>query len=75
MFEEIRKELLEPHCTNMESNSNDMNDFGHNNCNVNSIGSENSDGINSGNDCANSAGSGIGDGCGCSSEAGVGASM
>ena len=66
MFEEVRKELLGTHNSDMESNSNDMSDFGNNT--ASSICGE---GINC-SDCSDGASSGIGDGAGCGSDAGAG---
>lgn len=69
MFEEVRKELLGPHSSDMNSNSNDMSDFGNNT--AYSICCESSEGSS----CSDGAISGIGDGGGCGSDAGAGTSM
>ena len=75
MFEEIRKEPLRPNRDEFESNSNDMSDFGNNNCDSNAIGEEGNVGINCGAECTSGTSSGIGDGGGCASEAGAGTSI
>lgn len=72
MFEEVRKELLGTHNSDMESNSNDMSDFGNNT--ASSICGEGNEGINC-SDCSDGASSGIGDGGGCGNDAGAGMSM
>lgn len=71
MFEEVRKELLGTHSSDMESNSNDMSDG---NNTASSICGEGSEGINC-SDCSDGASSGIGNGAGCGSDAGAGTSM
>ncbi len=73
MFEEVKKELLGPHSSDMESNSNDMSDFGNNA--TDAVNTFNTDGSGLGNDSSCSADSGIGDGCGNASDAGCGMSM
>lgn len=72
MSEEVRKELLGTHNSDMESNSNDMSDFGNNT--ASSICGEGSEGINC-SDCSDGASSGIGDGGGCGNDARAGTSM
>ena len=72
MFEEVRKELLGLHSSNIVTNSNDMSDFGNNS--ASSICGEGSEGINC-SDCSEGASSGIGDGGGCGNDAGAGKSM
>jgi len=72
MFEEVRKELLVLPSSDMESNSNDMSDFGNNT--ASSICGEGSEGINC-SDCSDGASSGGGDGSGCGYDAGAGTSM
>lgn len=72
MFEEVRKELLGPHCSDLESNSNDMSDFGNNT--ASSICGEGRECSNC-STCSDGSNSGISDGGGCASEAGTGTSM